>query len=322
MQTAMKGLIARICFLLAMLSASASTVCGQDAILSQFFSSPTYMNPAFAGTGAGYRMVLNFRSHPFPDASNFSTLNAAVDVYAPTLSGGLGLLVNSDYLGNMAYKNHIDAIYAYHLQLSQNWQLNFGMQAGYYRTDLRWGNLEFTDPSQPPPEQDHRHAPNFGAGLLVYGDWLYGGLATHHLTRPPEGFYGDQRLPMKHTAHAGIYLQPNPVRRANTLLFDYFVSPNVIFQSQGPFQRINYGLYLGIESVMAGAWFRHDLDNANQLIFLVGLTLDNIRIGYSYDHSLSGYSDAFNGIHEISLSYSIFSARQKLRERIIRCPQF
>lgn len=293
----------------------------QDAILSQFFSSPVYLNPAFAGTGDGFRAVLNFRSHPLPDASNLSFFNASVDGYVPSLFGGVAVIASSDYQGNLLWTNQFSAAYAYHLQVSRDWFVNFGAQAGYLRRDIHWSNLDFADPSQPPPDQDWKHSADFAAGVLFHNDWLYGGLAAHHLTSPQISLFDDNhKLATKYTAHAGAYITPGGRGRAGGQTTEFFISPNVIYQNQDPYQRINYGMYFGIESVMAGLWYRQDLENSNTMIFLVGLRYDRFNIGYSYDYSFSGFTDATHGIHEISLSFSFL--RDERRGQVLRCPSF
>jgi len=292
----------------------------QDAILSQFFSSPMYLNPAYAGTENGFRVVTNYRSQPVPDATNFSTISASVDVYAPRAYGGLGLIVTSDYQGELAWNNHVDAIYAGHLRLSLDWNLHFAAQAGYFRRDIRWGNLDFLDPDQPPPDEEHAHAPNFGTGLLVFNEWLYAGAAMHHMTEPNQSVFSDDKLPRKYTAHLGMYIAPPETRRANTVPYEYFFSPNIIYQQQGEIQRINVGLYTGIEPVMIGAWYRHNLQEPSAFIFLAGIRRGDFTFGYSYDYSMSGSTDIRHGVHEISLSYVLMSERQQRRLRMPPSP--
>ena len=318
----MNKVVLRIMFLFLALMGQAGIGVAQDAILSQFFSSPVYMNPAFAGTDRGFRAVMNYRNHPLPDVTNFSTISTSLDVPVPALYGGLGLLVTSDYQGNLAWKNHIDAMYATHLRLTREWYLNFGVQAGYFRRDIRWDQLDFADPNQPPPEQNFVHAPNFGAGFVLFNDWIYGGIATHHMTEPNESLFSDDKLRRKHTAHLGLYLAPSPVRRANTLMVDFFVSPNIIFQNQGNSNRINYGFYAGVENLVAGVWYRQNLNEPSALIFLVGLSRENLHFGYSYDYSLSGFTDARHGIHEISISYVFMTQKQLQRERRMQYPRY
>jgi type IX secretion system PorP/SprF family membrane protein len=297
-------------------------IMAQDAIFSQHYASPLYLNPAFAGTGADSRIVMNYRNQPFPHLGTFSTINFSYDINIPSVNSGAGLIVTSDHQGGLLMRNNISAVYAYHLQAGERLFVNFGAQAGYYRKDLNWNRLTFADDSEPPPEETWSHSPNFAAGILVHSDWYYGGLSAHHLNRPRESFYGNHKLPIKYTAHLGMYFEPTKQRRANTLPFDYFISPNLILQNQGEYYRINYGFYAGIESLMAGVWYRQDLTNPNTIIFLIGLTIDNYRIGYSYDYSLSGYTGATHGAHELSLSIYFDDPKRNLRERILNCPRF
>lgn len=298
----------------------------QDAIFSQHFASPLYLNPAFAGTGADYRIVMNYRNKPFPDFGTFSTVNFAADIELPSIYSGLGLLVTSDHQGGLMMKNNISAIYAYHLQVTNNLFINFGAQGGYYRKDLNWNNLVFAGDNnnqfETPPDDTWTHALDLGTGILVYTDRYYGGIAVHHLTEPRESFYGDYTLPMKYTAHLGMFLEPTSQRRSHTLPFNYFISPNLILQNQGDFFRLNYGFYAGIRSLMAGVWYRHDLRNPDTIIFLLGLSFDNYRIGYSYDYSMSGFTSALHGAHEISISLQFSNPARNLRNRIINCPSF
>lgn len=292
---------------------------GQDVILSQFYAAPMYLNPAFTGSTYGLRASLHMRSHPLPDATGYSALSASADGYLPYINSGLGIVFTSDYQGNLVWKNHASLLYAYHLRLSRNWNVNFGAQAGYYGNELRWDNLEFTDPGQPPPPFTRRHAVNFATGLLAFNDFFYGGVAMHHLNRPQEGFFGDQRLDMKYTAHIGANIMSSQRHRANTQRFAFFLSPNVIYQGQGPFHRINYGMYAGVDRIMGGVWFRQDMNRSNTMVFLVGFNHQNYRIGYSYDHSLSGFTDAFHAVHEISLSWQL---EGRVRKRMPHCPDF
>ncbi len=317
------GSIKVVCIVLSgiLLPFNVNTSLAQDPILSQFYASPIYLNPAFAGTYNGYRTTINFRTYPLPDVNNISTVNASFDAKVPALYGGIGLVATSDYLGEMLWGTHLGLTYAYHLQLNRDWFLNFAAQAGYYRRDIRWSKLNFAEPGQLPPDHGWKQTVDFATGLLVYNDWFYGGLAVHHLTQPNISLFdSEHKIMLKHTLHAGIYIEPGASGRANRQLFDSFVSPNIIIQAQEPFFRINYGLYAGIEKFMAGVWFRQDLSDSNTMVFLIGLKLDQINIGYSYDHSFSGFTDALHSIHEISLTW-LLQGNHIVGKRP-RCPCF
>jgi type IX secretion system PorP/SprF family membrane protein len=294
----------------------------QDAIFSQHFAAPMYLNPAFAGSGADSRLAFNYRNQPFPGFGTFSDFNFSYDLNVPGVYGGLGLIATSDHQGGLIINNALSVIYAYHLQASDNLFVNFAAQAGYRRKDIRWDSNDFADPTEPPPAETWKHAADIAAGVLLFNENIYGGLALHHLNQPEVSFYGNERLPLKYTAHFGVFLEPTDRRRANTRSVDFFISPNVIFQQQGDFTRINYGFYAGIESFMAGVWFRHDMDNYNALVFMAGMKIGQYQLGYSYDYSLSGFSDATHGAHEISISILFKDPDREMSRRILNCPGF
>lgn len=306
---------------------------GQDAIFSQHFSTPTYLNPAFAGTIECSRLVFNYRNQPYPDFGTFSTFNFSYDQPVEALRGGLGILATSDYQGGLIMRNHISAIYSLHFQLSRDLHLNFGAQAGYLRKDLNWNNLVFPDQYDPstgetlpitenPPDQTYRHAADFAAGILLYNERFYGGAAIHHLTRPEESLFGNHPLPLKITAHLGFHFPLGQTGPAYNREEKFFISPNIIFQHQAPFNRINYGFYAGISKMVAGIWLRQDFSLPETLIFMLGLNQGKYRVAYSYDHSLSGFSGIFHGAHEISVLLNLHCKPKNMRYRILNCPSF
>ncbi len=316
------AIIRSVLLLIACALLSAPAQAGQDVIFSQFFSSPLYLNPAFAGSEGGSRLVFNSRAQPFGGPDLSPVFNFSYDGYLPAISSGIGLLVTSDMQGGLLNRNQVAAIYTYHVRLADDWYLQFGAQAGYHRVDLNAG-LEFADPSEPLPDFQTVHAANFAAGLLLYGETFYGGMAAHHLAEPKESFFtdGEARLRRKYTAHLGMYLRTGD-NRLGPQRTPFTLSPNVVVQHQAPFTWISYGLYAGIEPFIAGVWLRQDLKRPNTLVFLLGMEREGYRIGYSYDYSLSGYSGATHGIHEISVGFFLGRESKKMKYRILNCPSF
>jgi len=69
-------------------------------------------------------------------------------------------------------------------------------------------------------------------------------------------------------------------------------------------------------------WLRHGSDLRETLVFMLGLNIDNYRIAYSYDHSLSGFSGVFHGVHEISITLNFSNGTKKSNQRTINSPGF
>ncbi len=303
-----------------------SEVISQDAIFSQFYANPLYLNPALAGMQACPRLDINYRNHPYPDFGHFSTYSASYQQRWDPVSGGIGLLVTSEHFGEMIMRHYVGGVYSYHAQLTREKHLSFGINAAYFRKDLRWDNLVFSDQYDPftgninptdelPPDNTEVHDLDVAAGILFYSDNFFAGIAGHHLTEPQRTFFLNESMPMKLTFHGGAKFQINKHRRD---LRDISFSPNIILQHQDDFLRTNYGMYFDVEPITTGIWFRQDFKGQKVLIFLLGLYKDEYRIGYSFDHSLSGSYPNNAGIHEISVSLN-FDCKE---EKMFFCPNF
>ncbi len=300
----------------------------QDPVFSQFYAAPIYLNPAFAGSTNCRRLASSYRQMRGPE--NFHTLNISYDTYVDALRGGVGLMVTSDLNNLVVRRNSIGGFYAYRLHISREVNMHIGLQAAYLRNDSNWDHFIFANPEEPPPDRTFDHVLDFASGVLLLTPRFYGGLAVHHMNEARVSMvsYADSdenRLDIKYTAHMGMYLEPDrrPAYRASS--YDYFLSPNIIYQHQGGFAHVSLGLYAGAEPIMVGAWYRHHWVNGNAtgfLVFLLGLNLEQYSIGYSYDHSLSGFSEIMDGIHEISLTLRFNCPQINIRQRIINNPRF
>jgi len=306
----------------------------QDPLFSQLFATPVFLNPAFAGSDGYYRLTFNYRNLPFPGFGAFSAFNVSYDQPVRALGGGVGLLVTSDFQSNLIIRNQLSAIYSLHVQLTRNVYMNLALQAGYLRKELNWKNLVFANQYHPffnetlpisehPPERTWRQTASFSTGMLVFSNRFYGGIALHHLNRPKESIFSDDfRLPIKATLHLGLHIPFELLRAPYGENQHFFLSPNIIFFNQGVNRYASYGLYVGIWEVTGGLWFRHGSELQETLVFMLGLSRDDFRVAYSYDHAVSGFSGVFQGAHEISVTLDLFKGTKKAHQRIINSPRF
>jgi len=308
---------------LCMLILIANTSQAQDAEYSQFFANPLYLNPALAGAENYNRAVLNYRNQWPGLDKGFVTYNASYDQYIPKLHGGLGVLVNVDNAGQGILKTtQASLIYSYSVRVTYNLFVNMALQGTFYQRSLNWDRLQFGDQFDPvhglirptgenTPTYSSVMAPDFSAGL-VFG-WksiLHGGIAVHHLTQPDLAFYSQyvDKLPMKFTGHLGVNID---LVGEGGMDFepDFYISPNILYQQQGNFHQVNAGLYIVRLPVVLGAWFRHNFENADALIVLAGIHFNNLKVGYSYDITLSKIRNHTGGAHEISVAWMFNTGR-------------
>lgn len=304
----------------------------QDPHFSQFYANPLYLNPAFTGSNNCPRLTLNYRNQ-WPSISGaYVTYNASYDQYFDAISGGLGLLATSDRSGEGALNSsHYSLMYAYRLKVSRTFNINAGIQASYFQKSVDWTKLTFGDQIDPkwgfvnqtnePSGVYESSGVDFSAGLMGYTDKLYIGFSAHHLTEPNEGFNDYSELPLKMTGHAGFNINLAGSGR-NREIKDPILSPNIMYQQQGQFHQINYGMYLDIKPIITGLWFRQFLEGYDALVILAGFEYKKYKFGYSYDLTVSKLSNASGGSHEVSMGLKFNCPPEKKKLRAIECPSF
>jgi len=307
----------------------------QDPEFSQFYANPLYLNPALAGATICPRAIANFRDQWPSIGGAYVTYNAAYDQYLDAVHGGLGLLVTEDRTGGGKLNTtEISLIYAYKFNITEKLTASGALQVGYYQRHLAWDNLIFEDMIDPrlgvvqptkesAPDNPTVGVPDFGAGIMLgYNEKLYGGLAVSHLSQPKIGFYNSNttRLDMKYTAHAGCVINLKEGGMSEDREFS--ISPNILYQQQFKFHQLNVGTYLTIDPLIFGLWFRHNFENADALIPMLGVHYKNFRFGFTYDITLSRLKGATGGAYEGSASWQFPCIEKRRHIRAIKCPKF
>lgn len=309
-----------------MLGSSVEETCAQDPEFTQFYANPLYLNPAFAGTARCPRLVMNYRNQWPALSGTFVTTSASYDQHVETISGGLGLLVTNDRAGKGTLATTtVSGIYSYQQAISRKFSIKAGFQATYFQKSLDWSKLTFGDMIDPRkgfiyetqdiPRGGTVSNVDFSAGLLGFSEFIYAGVAVHHLTEPNESLIvGNSPLPMKFTGHAGAVIPIDKKRRYS----DANISPNVLYRRQGEFQQLNVGLYVNKGPLVGGVWYRFN----DSFIALVGIQTDIIRFGYSYDVTVSDLTPATAGSHEVSMTIQFDCRPKRKKFRTVSCPSF
>lgn len=312
----------------------------QDPEFSQFYANPLYLNPAFAGSTECGRLGLNYRNQ-YPSLSNaYVTYNLSYDQSLSGINSGFGLLVMNDAQGDGGLvRTSVSAFYSYDLQLSNNMDLRFGLRGGYYQEKLDWNKFVFASQIDPttgnvdpnsgesPPEKDNISTVDFSVGFLLSNmDKYFVGIAVDHLTQPNLSFYNDDdsKLPMKFTLNGGMVINATRGGLGNYGGDDILIQPNILYMQQDQFHQLNAGLYVNKYPFVVGAWFRHNFENPDAFVALIGLTFNNIKIGYSYDFTVSQVGGKAGGAHEISFAWDFCIYKESARRHIraIKSPSF
>lgn len=308
----------------------------QDISFSQFYAAPLHINPAFAGATLGPRITFNYRDQWPNWPSAFKTFAATYEHPVEMLNSGFGLILLTDDAGDGIYKtNQLSGVYSYQLNIRDEVFIKIGIQAGVIQSRLDWDRLVFVDQLDPlngaqgpdgvplaseelRPDQLTTTSLDFSTGFLVYGGNFYGGISLKHLNRGNNNFFNVNQnlvsgLPTNISVHGGVELNLNG---GNNRSAPAFISPNVLFQSQGDFQQLNAGAYASYGQVFWGLWYRHTFGNPDAAIGLMGVRYGVLRIGYSYDATISNLSTSQpGGTHELSITINLEDSRQLQRKR-------
>lgn len=295
----------------------------QDPIFSQFYAAPLQINPAFAGNTLAPRISLNYRSQ-WPSLNNaYVTYAASYEQLFEPLNSGIGLMVQSDNAGDGIFKTtRFGATYAYRLTISEDFFAKFGTEIGGSQVNLDWNKLVFTDQIDPitgpvdengvpfvsdeiRPDDLNKAYLDISAGFLFYNPYFYVGLSAKHLNTPDETILGvnqqlNSGLPVRWIVHGGAEIT---LVEGNRQQWPVFIAPSAAFIKQSDFGQIDAGAYIGFGVFFAGSWYRHAFTNPDAVIFSAGYSQDILKIGYSYDWTVSDLANApSGGAHEISLT--------------------
>lgn len=317
-------------------------ICGgitnaQDVAYSQFYANPLYLNPALSGIKICPRLRLNYRNQWPSISKGYVNYSATYDQYFEKISGSVGVMVNAaDGGGGLLKTASASFIYAYRLVLSKDLVANVGFQGSYMQNTLNWDKLVFEDQleisngsispaiTETPPDQFTKGFSDFSSGLVLgYKESYYFGAAIHHLTQPNISFYSDvsSHLNIKFTVHAGAYIDlEKPTGENNTENMSF--SPNIMYLQQGNFHQLNLGVYLNTYPFVTGLWFRHNFENPDAIIALIGFQNEKFNAGYSYDFTISRLTNNSGGAHEISFAWQLPCSKKIFHLKAIKSPRF
>lgn len=306
----------------------------QDPQFSQFYAAPLYLNPAFAGATQQTRVGLNYRNQwPAIDA-NFQTFSAYVDHFIESKNSGVGMIIMRDTEGQAGLTStSVGLQYAYQLYLTEWLTFRPGVQVAWFNRNVNFADLTFGDQFNPVTGQiQNPSAETFGnttknfidlsVGGVLYTRNAWFGVTSNHINTPNQAFDNEadpKALPMKLSFHGGFKILFSPGTMGSGFYEkpqERSLTPTFQYKSQGEFDQLDLGLYLTLEPIIIGAWYRglptkgvQGFSNNESIVMLVGFTQKGgqgeiLNIGYSYDYTISQLGSSSGGAHELSLSYS------------------
>lgn len=321
----------------------------QDAQYSMYLASPLYMNPAFAGSGAGQRLFVNHRNQWPNIPISYQTYSISYDINAPLLRSGFAILANGDKAGTVGLKSsQINLIYAYKVvgegfTFSPAISFGYGHRSFDYNKLIFGDQLDFNTTSQqtPPATLDPAlfnlktvNYMDINAGVLLYNKETWLGFSASHINQANRSFLGEAaRLPLKVSIHGGFKFETGNKRRFKGIKKEYLL-PSFMYVRQAQFDQLNVGLQWMYEPVLVGAYYRgiairqnvSDQMSNDAIVWMLGFTMKKWDIAYSYDMTVSRLAGVSGGAHEIALKYNfnanIWRVKAKKKQGYIPCPAF
>ena len=297
----------------------------QDPHFSQYFAAPLYLSPSMAGSSGTANITMNYRNMWPGIKTAYETYAVSADFYMGHYNSGFGFLAYQDKAGSAALTNtYMGGQYSYRLTLSRDWQLVPAFQCAVGQNSIDFSSLMFGD------ELSNGYGGSDGRlTLFEYGDdnnayfdlavsvlaasqklWL--GVTFNHLTTPEYSFLGDDaKLGLKAVCFGGYNVWTERVRRGPARN----VSFNWRYEMQHQFKQLDLGFYWYNENLDYGIWYRGipwasseekiSWNNRDALVFIIQYKSKVLKLGYSYDLTISDLSAHSIGAHEISLAFDL-----------------
>jgi type IX secretion system PorP/SprF family membrane protein len=279
-----------------------------------------FINPAVTGNTPFLELNLFARQQWIGIEGAPSTQIFAGHSFFPSINSGAGLTVINEFIG-IFHTIDIKLAYAYHLQLSEDIALSFGLAANatwMFRDDAK---IDLQNPAaSPPPPFKTTMLPNFDAGVELRNAWLKFGLSTIHLMDSPKDYNDPSRAD---------YNGPNIERTFYAYATSRLEAGTFFAISPALLGSLNHGFYDGeagalffwkrlrqknslvrlrtrnsdtYDFMWAGAFMRF----SGTLAIMAGISLtEQWRLGYTYEYTFRFEQIHWANTHEVMLSWRL-----------------
>ena len=287
-------------------------------------------NPAVAGQNDLLDITALYRGQwtglEGAPSTQFLTAHAPI----PNISSGVGLAIANDMMGAQR-STSLTLSYAYRLQFRRGHNLAFGAGLAIYQksidgTQLRSpeGNYDAGIDHQDgliPGQLVSGVAPEVQLGIYYHNDNLFAGISVENMlaskisVNTPDG-NADVRFARGFIFSGGYNIGLN---RSLSLL------PAVQLKTDLQYLQTDLSVVLNIkDNIHTGLSFRgYSSKTIDAASALFGFRLfKSLRIGYSYDFSLSALNEVSNGSHEVFVKYQLKINDKSKPGKVIYNPRF
>lgn len=280
----------------------------QDPMFTQYMYNPVTINPAYAGSNGTLNLTALHRQQWVGIDGAPKTLALSLNSPFIKYNVGIGFSLLYDQIGPVK-QTGLYADYAYHLKVTNDVKLAFGLKGGVNVYDINLINLigAASDEQVQLSGVRKMYLPNFGVGTYLYSDWFYVGLSVPKLlqnslsddTNNLDALNKEER----HYFFTGgfiVTLAENIRLKPTTTLRVVNGAPNSVELSAN---------LLFHDRLWVGGMYRFQ----DALGAMVKFNITNqLSLGYAYDITQSRLKSYNQGTHEVYVSYDFAFQNKKI----------
>ena len=299
----------------------------QTIQFSQYMFNGLALNPAYAGYKDDWTVNLSSRIQwvGINDAPQTGTASIDGLTNSTDKNIGLGFLATFDRLGPENTSSFY-ANYSYRLRLDNDdtQRLCFGFAVGGEQYSIDGSKFTATDPGDGiiPLGVESKFSPDFRIGAYYYSPGFYAGASVFNLLSNVGIAAIDnteivQRVRTAYVTTGGmISLSDHVDIKPSIMIKEDFKGPTNIDLTS--YLLFNKALWFGASyrtgvSIWNNSSLQSISDNTDAVAVIAQFYVnENFRVGYSFDFTVSKLANYQNGTHEISLSITLPSKKQRL----------
>jgi len=280
--------------------ASSTALYGQqDALFSHYMFNGLYINPAYAGSKDFVSTTLIARKQWTGFEGSPSTQIASLHAPLNNKRVGLGAVISNDKIG-ITNQTDFYGSYAYHIPMETG-KLSLGLSAGFTYFKSKFSDLVIWEEDDPVYETNSLSniLPDFGAGMYYYSRKFYAGLSVPRILSydSEQAFHVEIEKVHKLSRH---YYFTSGVILTNGGELKYRPSFMVKYAKNAPLQ-FDINLNVLISDII---WIGGSYRSGDAAVLLLEYQVNKkLRVGYSYDLTLSDIRRYSTGSHELIIGY-------------------
>ena len=273
----------------------------QDPMFTQYMHNPVSINPAYAGSRGTLNFVAMNRQQWVGLDGAPKTLTISVNSPFLGYNVGIGLSLIYDEIGPTK-QTGIYADYAYHLKVTDQIKLSFGLKGGVNIFDYNLYNLRGAQNDELISQNGagKMYLPNIGIGTYLYSDRFYLGFSIPKMLQNSLSDSGNT-LQKANKEERHIFITGGVVVNiAENIKFK--PSTTIRMVSGAPVSAEFSAALLLHDRLWVGGMYRLGDSFGGMVKFDV---TDQLSLGYSYDLTNSKLQPYNQGTHEVFISYDI-----------------